>query len=342
MALEARQRYRKILMKSDERLKRENHFIMSHANRISTYCSLILLFFASGCSLQKTHFDKSMSLVEARRGFKTIILPKGDVREPVEQAPPGIFKTIKYSAPGGELPAYISPDPGDGKKHPAIIWITGGDCNSIGDVWSPASRSNDQTANAFRKAGMVMMFPSLRGGNNNPGSKEGFLGEVDDVLAAAKYLEAQKFVDPKQIFLGGHSTGGTLALLVAESSDRFRAIFSFGPVGDVSDYGRDSKYLPFDLSNPKEIELRSPGYWLSWVQSPVWVFEGTRGNIESLREMAKASTSPKAHFIEVQNMDHFSVLAPVTDLIAQKIIQDTGDLSNLTFSTDEVNRNIVR
>ena len=26
--------------------------------------------------------------------------------------------------------------PDDGKKHPAIIWITGGDCNSIGDVWS--------------------------------------------------------------------------------------------------------------------------------------------------------------------------------------------------------------
>ena len=35
-----------------------------------------------------------------------------------------------------------------------------------------------------------MMFPSLRGGNNNPGSKEGFFGEVDDVLAAADLLQA--------------------------------------------------------------------------------------------------------------------------------------------------------
>jgi hypothetical protein len=342
VALETRQRYRKISMKPDDKPKKENHVTVTCANMILIYGSLVWLFFTSGCSSQKTHFDKSMSLCEARRGFKTILLPKRDVREAVEQAPASIFKTIKYSAPSGEFPAYISPDPGDGKKHPAIIWITGGDCNSIGDVWSPTSRSNDQTASAFRKAGLVMMFPSLRGGNNNPGSKEGFLGEVDDVLAAAKYLETQQFVDPKQIFLGGHSTGGTLALLVAESSDRFRAVFSFGPVGDVSDYGRDSKFLPFDLSNPKEIELRSPGYWLSWIQSPVWVFEGTRGNIESLREMAKASTNPKAHFIEVQNMDHFSVLAPMTDLIAKKILQDTGDLSNLSFSADEVNRNIVR
>lgn len=78
------------------------------------------------------------------------------------------------------------------------------------------------------------MSPSLRGGNTNPGVKEGFLGEVDDVLAAANYFEKQKYVDPKRIYLGGHSTGGTLVLLVSEGSPRFRAVFSFGPAGDVS------------------------------------------------------------------------------------------------------------
>ena len=82
-----------------------------------------------------------------------------------------------------------------------------------------------------------MMFPSLRGGNDNPGRKEGFLGEVDDVLAAADFLATVDYVDPRRLYLGGHSTGGTLVLLVAESSDRFRAVFSFGPVDDVSGYG---------------------------------------------------------------------------------------------------------
>ncbi len=33
-----------------------------------------------------------------------------------------------------------------------------------------------------------MMYPSLRGGNKNPGYIETFLGEVDDVIAAARYL----------------------------------------------------------------------------------------------------------------------------------------------------------
>ena len=29
------------------------------------------------------------------------------------------------------MTAYLSPNPKDGKKHPAIVWTTGGDCNSI-------------------------------------------------------------------------------------------------------------------------------------------------------------------------------------------------------------------
>ena len=187
------------------------------------------------------------------------------------------------------------------------------------------------------------MFPSLRGGNDNPGVKEGFLGEVDDVLAAVKYLEKQDYVDPTRIYLGGHSTGGTMALLVAELSNRFRAVFSFGPVEDVSSYGSNSGFLPFDTSNRQEIELRSPGYWLSSVRSPVWVFEGTDGgNISSLRTMAQAPKNPQIHFIEIENSDHFATLAPTNEIITQKILQDTGTVSNITFSKDEVNRAFIK
>jgi len=289
--------------------------------------------------------QEATSLIEARRGFKTTLAPQKDTKEPAEQAPPNLFRTIKYPAPAGNMAAYLSPDPRDGKKHPAIIWIAGGDCNSIGDVWSPEPRANDQTASAFRKAGIVMMFPSLRGGNNNPGVKEGFLGEVEDILAAAKFLERQEYVDAKRIYLGGHSTGGTLALLVAEISSRFRAVFSYGPVNDVAGYGADSGFLPFDLRNRQEVRLRSPGYWLASVQSPVWVFEGAQGrsNIDSLRAMARKSINhPKVHFIEVKAADHFTILGPNNELLSQKILRDIGEASNLTFSFDEVNQNFAK
>jgi len=71
------------------------------------------------------------------------------------------------------------------------------------------------------------------------------LGEVDDVLDATTYLEKQPYVDSHRIYLGGHSTGGTLALLAAECSDRFRTVFSFALVEDVSVYGADSGFCCF-------------------------------------------------------------------------------------------------
>jgi dipeptidyl aminopeptidase/acylaminoacyl peptidase len=309
------------------------------------WIALSLFFILAGCQSQapQNSAGQGVSLTQARNGFKTVLTAPVRAKEPAETAPPNIFRTIKYPAPVGELTAYLSPDPGNGKKHPAIIWITGGDCNSIGDVWSPASPDNDQTAAAYRKAGIVMMFPSLRGGNDNPGTKEGFLGEVDDVLAAAKYLEKQPYVDAKRIYLGGHSTGGTLVLLVAQATNRFRAVFSFGPVEDVAGYGTDSGFLPFDISNQKEVELRSPGYWMASVQSPVWIIEGVNdGNIDSLRAMKNSSPNAKTHFVEVQGADHFTVLAPANELIAQKILQDTGATSNLALSEAEVNARFGR
>src|SRR6516162_371251 len=196
------------------------------------------------------------SLVDARRGFKTKLPPNQANKEPVPAPPPKLFRTVHYDSPAGKLAAYLTPDPKDGKKRPAIIWITGGDCNSIDEgCWKEGPPKNDQSAAVFRKAGIVMMFPSLRGGNDNPGVKEAFLGEVDDVIAAADFLGKQAFVDANRIYLGGHSTGGTMALLVAECSDRFRAVFSFGPADDVSHY--PPEFIPIDLSNPREIQLRS-------------------------------------------------------------------------------------
>jgi dienelactone hydrolase len=195
---------------------------------------------------------------------------------------------------------------------------------------------NDQSASAFRKAGIVMMYPSLRGGNDNPGVKEGFFGEVDDVRAAADYLAKQDFVDPRRIYLGGHSTGGTLAVLAAESTDRFRAVFSFGPVADARDY--DPKYLPFDIRDRREGELRAPVRWLHSIRNPVFVLEGTGGNIDALKEMARASRNPLVHFYPVKGANHFSILAPVTRVVADKILRDSGPKVNLNFTEAELNQ----
>ena len=150
---------------------------------------LFLLLLLSSASASLAQAETTPPILEARRGFETNILRKEAVGEAPDQPPAGVLKLVTYPAPLGRNAAYVSPAPADGKKHPAIIWLTGGFSNSIGAIaWTPGSASNDQSASGFRNAGIVMMYPSLRGGNNNPGYIETFYGEVDDVLSAAREL----------------------------------------------------------------------------------------------------------------------------------------------------------
>jgi acetyl esterase/lipase len=307
----------------------------------------LLLLISCGCDRahepKKLHFqqlEKVASFAEARRGFQTDIGEKLRENFPVADPPGNMFQVVHYDAPVGQLAAYLSQPPKDAKRHPAIIWIVGGFSNSISPVaWMDFPAKNDQSASAFRKAGLIMMYPSLRGGNDNPGYKEGFFGEVDDVLAAAKFLAKQKFVDPKRIYLGGHSTGGTLVLLVAAAADRFRAVFSFGPVADPAGYGALPGIFSHFSKNSQERELRAPIYWLSSIKSPVFVFEGTGrpSNIGALEKMAEASENPLIHFHPIPGANHYSTLAPMTRLIAGKILHDQGTTTAITFSDQEIN-----
>jgi acetyl esterase/lipase len=284
------------------------------------YATLLLAAILCSACTSKTN---STSLAEARRAFKTqLAYSAGSASAPIP--PASVFLKITYPSAVGPLAAYLTPDPKDAGRHPAIIWITGGDSNSIDNLWNPSPPSNDQTAAAYRNAGIVMMFPSLRGGNDNPGKHEGFYGEVDDVLAAFDFLSKQPYVDPDRIYLGGHSTGGTLALLTAEVRNPFRAVFAFGPAGAITSYG--SNILPVDFSKYKDVEaqLRSPGYWLDSASGQVFVIEGANapGNMDALNAMKKISKNAAVHFVALAGVNHFSVLAPTNERIASKILQD--------------------
>ncbi len=294
---------------------------------------LVLLYMVSvnllACAAPKVNTEP---LSEARKSFHTELRSNQQAHAAMPDPPQEIFIKAQYSSPAGAMGAYLSPDPRDGKKHPAIIWVTGGDCNTVDDgCWTDGPEENNQSVSAFRKSGIVMMFPSLRGGNENPGSKEGFLGEIDDVLAAADYLKTQSYVDPDRVYLGGHSTGGTIALLAAECSPKFRAVFSFGPVRDIRGYGELVSQV--NLSDSKEVELRSPGYWLNSIKSPTFVIEGTDGqsNISELTSMQESCTNKSVRFVPIKGKDHFSALSPTTRDLANKILADTGSESNITL-----------
>ena len=305
------------------------------------------LFAALSMLLAQAVFAATSSIPEAvrnpavfesvRKQFKTSVQFDDADKSPIGPFSKNIFQLVRYKTSVGALGALLTLDPRDGIKHPAIIWLTGGDSNSIGgsSLSAKASRSNDQTASAYRHAGIVMMFPSLRGGNDNPGKREAFYGEIDDILAAADYLAQQPWVDPNRIYLGGHSTGGSLVLMTAEASSRFRAVFSFGPVGQLSLYG---KLMPVNFNNMEAMDaiLRMPAYWLPSVKSPLFIIEGTTGNIGELESMRKLSKNPNINFLAVKGASHFDILAPANELIAQKILLDQGALSNIRLTEAEL------
>ena len=294
-------------------------------------CATVLLMVTSCAPGRTKPAASTETLAAARQGFVTHLTAQKKTPDAVVPPPAG-FELVHYDAPLGSFPAYVALPAGKTGKHPAIVWIAGGFDNSIGDTpWAPATPDNDQSARAFPSAGIVTMYPSLRGGNNNPGYIEGLYGEVEDVIAAGKYLASRPDVDPKRVYLGGHSTGGTLALLVAESSRQFRAVFAFGPVSRIEQYGSDS--LPFDTGDAQETSLRSPLRYLGAIASPTFVFEGTDApsNIEPVRELSSYCSNPLVHFYQLPGVSHFSELAPTTPVIAGKIVLDTATQPHFSF-----------
>lgn len=305
----------------------------------------------SEMGLELTSAEKSMTLKDLRAGFSTRLTWANHVsyidndRAPPPKPPEKCgLELVRYASGCGSLAAYVSRNPDDGNRHPALIWIHGGDTNAIGEVWdSQDPRSGqgtsqnrlqggesestepdaDQNVLAFHRAGIITMYPSQRGGNDNPGQREGFVGEVDDIIAASAYLASLPYVDPDRLYLGGHSTGGTLAMLAGESTDRFRAVFIFGPVKSAFNYWR----LPPKRSSVarQEIVVRAPSLWMFCVRKPMYVFEGSDGNASDLQYLKRKNDNPLIRFFLFEGQDHFSILTPLTERIATHIRDGTMD-----------------
>jgi dipeptidyl aminopeptidase/acylaminoacyl peptidase len=220
-----------------------------------------------GLELQKEDYAR------VRSEFQTKLVKKGPAPQAWE--PPHLstrVTQVEYPSGGLHLTAYLN-RPGDKETQlPAVLYLHGG--------WAFADEDWDQ-AKPFRDAGYITMMPLLRGENGQPGTFTMFLEEIDDVLAAADYLATLPFVDAKQIYVAGHSAGGTHTLLTAMASDRFRAAASFSGSPDRIDFVKHGwmKSVPFDQSDVREFQVRSPVAYARSFKCPVRIYYGSRETV---------------------------------------------------------------
>jgi dipeptidyl aminopeptidase/acylaminoacyl peptidase len=106
------------------------------------------------------------------------------------------------------------------------------------------------------------------------------------------------YVDNSRIFVCGHSSGGTLALLAGMATPVFKGIASFGGSLDQAalvDGWEKQKFVPFDQSNPKEFELRSPLAYATSLKSPTRLYLGSQDSwhLAATRQLAEVARAKK-------------------------------------------------
>ncbi|MBX4891992.1 alpha/beta hydrolase family protein [Rhizobium bangladeshense] len=208
---------------------------------------------------------------EVRRHFRTKLLKKGpapDKYEPLT-APADAEKIFYRSGYGGELElaAWVSRYKRERTARAAVLFLHGGNAMGTGH-W--------QLMKPYMDAGYVVMMPSLRGENGQRGNFSGFYDEVDDVLAATERLAHLPGVDRGRLFIAGHSIGGTLTMLAAMSTHKFRAAAPIS--GNPNAFRFFSRYpqdIRFDDSNTHEFEVRSALCYARSFKCPIRVVHGT-------------------------------------------------------------------
>ena len=137
-----------------------------------------------GSNVSPSEPEQGSDLLRERSGFKTKVKSNPDYQAdgPIDQPPAKLFSVVHYPSAVGDLVAYLSPDPKDGKKHPALVYAHGG----FGGI-NGLQFGKEQFA-PFREEGYIIFCPSWRGENENAGKYEMFYGEVDDALAGIDFV----------------------------------------------------------------------------------------------------------------------------------------------------------
>jgi dipeptidyl aminopeptidase/acylaminoacyl peptidase len=242
-------------------------------------------------------------LATARSRFTTRLLKEGPAPDEYEKLDlaDGV-QLVTYQSGNLKLKGLLSPGQ-KGVRRPAVVYLHGG--------W--ALDSEDwETAEPFHEAGFVLFTPMLRAENGNPGVYESFYGEVDDVIAAGRFVAALPGVDPENVFLAGHSVGAVLTVLAAMMPSPYKAAAAMSGDLDFKNWRRfsDLGIIVFDPRNDEEVRLRNPMEFISSLRCPLILYAEPRRYPGNQRFARRAQQLGKSCEVVSVPGDHTSMLEP--------------------------------
>ncbi len=198
---------------------------------------------------------------------------------------------------GTEIQGWLVTPPGfkPGRKYPAILEIHGGP-----RVQYAYTFFHEMQYLAAR--GYVVFYTNPRGGSGRGAtwaqSIVGAWGTLDyqDCMAAADWLERQKFVNAKRTGVTGGSYGGYMTNWIIGHTNRFKAAVTQRSVVDLrsfvgsSDigYGLRREFLDWPWDNPEVYRKHSPLTYFENARTPVLIIHSERDlrcSIEQAEQM---------------------------------------------------------
>ena len=194
-------------------------------------------------------------------------------------------KSVWYeSSDGLRIHAWYFPAGHGAALQPAVVWPHGGPAFQTYDTWDPFLQ-------AISQSGFAVLAPNFRGStgygaefrNMNLSDVGG--GDLEDVVAGARWLSKQREIDKSKIAILGASYGGYMTLIaLTKKPEVFAAGVALVPITDwVESYGlRDATLRKVDEerfggSPEKKLELyrdRSPINFVSKIKAPVLITAG--------------------------------------------------------------------
>jgi acetyl esterase/lipase len=240
-----------------------------------------------------------------RQSFRTSLRKRGPSPQRWTDDPlPGDVTKVEYESGSLKLKAWLfRPGPGQQARRPALVYLHGGFAFGEDDF---------AECRPFTQAGFIVLCPTFRGENGNPGIFEMMFGEVDDAAAAIRWLATQEQVDPERIYVFGHSSGGVMAgLLALYDSLPIRHTGSAGGLYGTDLFALLPEAVPFDAADKNERQLRVLVGNIRWMKRTHYAFIGKQ-DVRMQKDEAMRQANSLGAPLKVVELpgDHHSSLAP--------------------------------